>query len=133
MHNIYESIKLLEKKFKRSIGLNISLSIILFTLTAVLVVLNLYAIRFNPGKEVEELKSQQVIFLIITAMSTLTSFVGGIMHLFVFKKKAKQQSDKIKKIKIEINKHELETGRYENKLTKDETLVTRVANILSEN
>lgn len=130
---VIKIFKTLKRKYQRSLFIFIFLSITSFILSAVLVILNLFAIRYNPGLHDHSLslKTEQWLFICIVIISTISSLISSILSLFTFKKRAKIKKSKIEKIKIELQKYHDETGDYVEG-DKDRNLVNIVASIINE-
>ena len=128
-------IKTLKRKFRFSLYTYAFLAICLFLLTSLIIFFNLFAVRFNPAKysevpeEINRLKTEQIIFIVITVLTSLATFLGGCATLFNFEKKAKIIKSKLTQIQVEITNFNAKKGKYEN-IQNDELLINSVSKII---
>ena len=133
--NINKIIKILKRKFRVSLYSYAVLAIVLFSLSAMIIFFNLFAVRMNPAKltnnnyQKNQLKIEQIIFIIITCLTSFSTFLGGLTALFNFEQKAKNLRNKVKQISFEITNFNTKKGKYE-KNQSEELLVNSVNEII---
>ena len=131
MDNIQSIFNELELKRKKSRAIFIFLNVLSFLMVAGLVVLNLFAIRFNPtANHSGGVNTSEVIFLFITLsiLSGLSSFVTSLISFFVFRKKAVNAKEQIEAIQHEVSLHKKVEGSYKTE-DKDVLLMERITRI----
>lgn len=130
-YNVNNKYNKLLKRYKTSLSLMVFLSVSSFFLSAVLVILNLFAIRMNPAKVISDpaLRSEQWYFIAIVIITTISGSISGILSLFTFKKKAKVKAKMIERIKKEINDYKKEEAQY-SKTQKDKIFIDNIKEIL---
>lgn len=135
MKEINKIYNKLAKDHRRSFFLYTFLSITLFTLSAVLVVLNLFAIRMNPNQllhEDQSLKHQQYYFIAIVVLTAIAGTISGALSLFTFKKRAKIQRIQIERINNEVKKYKNNIETYKDQKNKDKKFVNNIKTIFKE-
>ena len=131
MHNAQLIFNELEKKRKKSRGIFIFLNILSFIMVAGLVVLNLFAIRFNPtANHSGGVNTSEVIFLFITLsiLSGLSSFITSLISFFVFRKKAIRAKEQMHAIQHEVSLYKKVEGSYKTE-DKEVLLMERITKI----
>lgn len=123
------------KKYKVSLYLYATMTVIGFTLTASLIIFNLFAIRFNPAnvssEANDEIKTQQWLFIGIAILSAVQAFMTGMLTLFTFRKRAKSIKHKIERINIQIERYRKQEGDYES-VGRDATFINLITKIINE-
>lgn len=127
MDKVQEIYDLLLKKYKRTILKFKSINITLFIFTAASIIMNIYAIRFNPSNQ----KDIIWLFVSVAILSAISAFISSIISLFVYRKRNKDISEKLEKIREQKHEHKFEIGDYEKNPEKDLLLMERVTKILN--
>ena len=130
-HNVNNKYNKLLKRYETSFSLMVFLSVSAFFLSAVLVILNLFAIRMNPAKVISDpaLRNEQWYFIAIVIITTISGAISGVLSLFTFKKKAKIKVKMIERIRKEINNYKNEEAQY-SKTQKDKIFIDNIKEIL---
>ena len=131
MSNVQAIYKELNNKRRTSMVGFILLNVLSFFLVAALVVLNLFAIRFNPDASPKGIVNDSEIiylFVALSILSGLSSLFTSIVSFFVFRKRATKFQEQINLIKIEIELYKKSDGEYSYK-DKDVLLIRRVTRI----
>ena len=132
MNNVNEIYDYFSKKERKSNIIFISLNLIAFGLAALLVILNLFAIRFNPVK-LSPSSGDDIVVWMFVAMSIITGIiasVSSVMSFFVFRKRALKYKDKKELILKEQVAYDNKEGSYEGK-NRDKVLVEAVTKIIN--
>lgn len=132
MNSVDQIHKFFKKKEKRSNRIFVLLNLISFSLAALLVILNLFAIRFNPVKLNHSPKDNIVIwmFVAMSIITGVTAVVTGVMSFFVFRKRAAKYRDKKESIQSEQEAYKKREGHYADK-DRDHHLVENVTKIIN--
>ena len=120
MDRVKEIYNELHKKYTRSIIIHTSLNISIFIVSALIIVLNIFAIRKNPAND----SMTKWIFVVVAIMVAITGFFSSINSLFVLRKKNKDITTKIEKINIEKQLFK-EKNKHYKKIDNDEELFIR--------
>lgn len=133
MKEINKIYNQLSHRYRRSFILYTSLSIAVFTLSAVLVILNLFAVRMNPNRTLHDaaLKHEQWYFIAIIALTAVSGAVSGALSLFTFKKRARYQQEQVDKINREIKNYKNSLEEYKRDgVNKDKKFIRNIQEIL---
>lgn len=103
----------------------IGLNILSFAMAAAIVILNLFAIRFNDDD------TTKVLFILISAIGGIVSFVTTLLSFFTLKKQATISKTKMERIEDESKKHSAEEGIYKS-ADRDHILVKNITTIYNE-
>lgn len=136
MKEINKIYNKLAKDHSKSFFLYAFLSVTLFVLSAVLVVLNLFAIRMNPNQTLHDeepaLKHQQYYFIAIVVLTAIAGTISGALSLFTFKKRAKIQRIQIERINNEVRKYKNNLEDYETTKHRDKKFVKNIRTIIND-
>lgn len=126
----------LNKKYNKSLYTYAIMSVVGFALSAILIIFNLYAIRFNPASTAsieakDQIKVQQWLFIAIAILAAIQAFMTGVLTIFTFRKKAKLAKGKVERINIQIDKYKNQLGDYES-TNRDAVLIDLVTKIINE-
>ena len=123
----------LKAKWRASLYTFVIITIVSFALAAVLVIFNLFAIRFNPAKDSDnsDLKLEQWLFVIIAILTAVTALINAILSLMTLKQRAKESKEKMEKIDNEIFKFNTGDESYEVD-NKESVFLNRVNKIINE-
>ena len=116
----------LNKKLKTTTMFYSFLNILLFILGAAIIVLNIFAIRMNPGG-----KADKWLFVIVAILTAITSFFTSFISLFTYRKKNKKLNTQIELIATERAQHKNKILEYEVK-NRDAVLIERVRRIINK-
>ena len=132
MNNVDQVHKFFKRKEKRANMIFVLLNLVSFGLAALLVILNLFAIRFNPVKINDSPKDNIVIwmFVIMSIITGVTAVITGVMSFFVFRKRAAKYKDKKESIQNEQAAYKKKEGPYSGK-DRDHNLVENVTKIIN--
>lgn len=117
----------LSKKLRKALSIFTIINMIIFLLSAGIIILNIYAIRKNPADD----NFTKWIFVAMTIMVTISGVVGSITSLYVFRKRNKDVTDKLQKIEEEKEKYLSKTDDYKDIKLMDEKLIENVTKILN--
>ena len=133
MKEINKIYNQLSHRYRRSFILYTSLSVAVFSLSAVLVILNLFAVRMNPNRTLNDasLKHEQWYFIAIIALTAISGAISGALSLFTFKKRARYQQEQIDKINREIKNYKGSLEEYKRDgVNKDKKFIRNIQEIL---
>ncbi|MCC3161114.1 MAG: hypothetical protein K4H23_05240 [Mollicutes bacterium PWAP] len=116
----------LRKKRMTQILIIVSINILLFLITATLVVLNLFAIKKNPENDIKWL------FVVLIVLSGIGSLISSIISIFVFKNKVPKLRDKIIRIKEIKKKYKKSIDQFDNPKNKKDIYVSQIVEIIEE-
>lgn len=119
--------KYMKIKYKYLISMYgfIALNILSFAIAAVVIILNLFAIRYNDDD------STKILFICISALGGFVSFITTIISFFTLKRAASVSKTKMERIEIESNKHTNKIEEYSGK-DRDQVLVRNITQIYNE-
>ena len=114
----------LYKKYLVSKTWFILLNVLSIFLVALMVILNLYAIKKNP------LADTKVYFVVISILSGFIGLLTGLASFFTIRKNANEYHERYEFIKNEYDAWKTSKGKYNDK-NKDEILIDEVLSISS--
>ena len=115
---------ILYKKHKRVIRRSVIINLTIFVLTASLVVLNLFAIRWNPSDH----STTRWLFVAVAILSGLGGFISTIMSIYVFRRNSKAKSVQIEKIKDQYKLFKKKEGAYSGR-DREQVLISNITEI----
>lgn len=115
----------LKTKYVLSMYGFVTLNILSFAIAAAIIILNLFAIRFN------DVDSTKPLFISISALGGFVSFITTLISFFTLKKAAAVSKTKMERIEIESNKHTKKVDEYADK-NRDHILVKKITDIYNE-
>lgn len=118
--------KFFVKKKRRSNGIFIFLNVLAFFIVAGVVILNLYAIRKNPAHGNNKII---LMFVLTSILSGISGVISALLSFFVFRKKAKAATEKIKSISYEKNMWKNKQARYAD-ANRDQIIIDRILKII---
>ncbi|MCC3161107.1 MAG: DUF4231 domain-containing protein [Mollicutes bacterium PWAP] len=126
MEKALSYFNILKQKKKRSNAIFIILNVLIYLFIAGLVVLNLFTIRLNPTDD-DKIKW---IFVAISILFAIISFLVSIMSFFGWRNKARDSREKYEEIELEIIAYKKEVDIYEKTKEKDAIFFDRIIDIL---
>lgn len=114
----------LSKRSRRSLTLHIFINVSIILSSALLVVLNLYMVRMNPGNT-----QVRWIFIFIAISSATSGALSSFLTLKVYRKRSKNHRIKYHKLSDELKRYDEAEGEY-NKKDRDEVLLKNIHDIL---
>lgn len=114
----------LSKCSKRSLTLHIFINVSIILSSALLVVLNLYMVRMNPGNT-----QVRWIFIFIAISSATSGALSSFLTLKVYRKRSKNHRIKYHKLIDELKRYDEAEGEY-NQKDRDEVLLKNIHDIL---
>lgn len=124
VNNYYEKIV---KKYNKSKTIFYIINFLILFLSAIFIILNLFAIRYNPGGN-----DTKWLFVTIAILTAISAFISSITSLYIFKTKQKEYFQKINALEEEKRKYLNEEDIYSNSTNKDKILIDKATNILSD-
>ena len=106
VNNMFEHIRR-KKAISKAvfIGLNISI----FSLAALLIILNLFSIRYSPADD----SHTKWMFVALSMVVAASTFITSLLSIFVYRRKSIDRTNQIKMIKIEKKKFSEKAEGYE--------------------
>lgn len=134
MNKVDEIYEFFSQKEKKTNRIFIVLNVIAILLAAALIIMNLFAIRFNPVKANGSSNDSLIIwmFVAVSIVVGLAAATTSISSIFLFRKRATAYREKKEKIKEEQDKYKSNKGPYKKKADKDKTLIERVLKIVND-
>lgn len=114
----------LSKRSRRSLTLHIFINVSIILSSALLVVLNLYMVRMNPGNT-----QVRWIFIFIAISSATSGALSSFLTLKVYRKRSKNHRIKYHKLSDELKRYDEAEGEYSQK-DRDEVLLKNIHDIL---
>ncbi|MCR8613202.1 MAG: DUF4231 domain-containing protein [Mycoplasma sp.] len=118
-----ETYNFFKIKRKRSVRIYVYLNLSLFTLSAIGIVLNIFALRLN-----NDILSKDF-FIVVTILTASSSALSTIISTFKFKIKYQKWNKQIKDIKEEVKLYENNENDYSDEAEKDSILLGRILEI----
>ncbi len=134
MDKVNEVYRYLLKKERKANRIFITLNVLAIGLAAALIIMNLFAIRFNPIRLSSSTVQDHTIIWLFIGISILTgiaSALSSMTSVFIFRKRATGYKTKKEEIKEEMKKHKDRENVYKGK-DRDKVLVKRVLKIINE-
>lgn len=122
-----------KKKRKKSMGLYILLNMSIFTLAALLIILNLFTIRFNPLKSAgyNGWQKNMWMFVLSSIFATISTFFSSLVAFFKYRQFVKESMKKIRDINALKVDFDNKINQFENPETRDAVLVEQVTEIIN--
>lgn len=114
-------------KYKRTTRMYRIINVSAFFGTALVIILNIFAIRMNPTQE----STTIWLFVSVAILTALTAFFSSILSFFVYRKRNKDISEKITKIELEKEDYKNNAGEYEKTNNNERLLIERITEIIS--
>lgn len=124
-NEIYSSLR---KKYKRTTTTFMMINITIFAVSAIIIVLNIFAIRKNPADE----PTVKWLFVTIAILTAVSAFISTFISLYVFRKRNKKIMEKTDKINHEKEQYKDNLGKYSNVENKEALLIQIVTSILND-
>lgn len=86
----------------------ITLNVSIFCLSASLIILNLFSVRWSPANE----DTTKWLFVVLSILVALSTFVTSLLSIFVYRRKSQEKSEKIEAIKREKKKFQNKEDVY---------------------
>ena len=106
VNNMFEHLRR-KKAISKAVfvGLNISI----FSLAALLIILNLFSIRYSPADD----SHTKWMFVALSMVVAASTFITSLLSIFVYRRKSIDRTNQIMMIKIEKKKFSEKAGGYE--------------------
>ncbi|MCK5806922.1 MAG: DUF4231 domain-containing protein [Mycoplasmataceae bacterium] len=124
VNKIYSELK---AKYRKTMAIFLFLNILVFSLTAASILLNIFAIRKNEAGE-----TAKWLFITIAILSAVSGFISSLMSIYTFRKRNKVIRTTIDKIEIEKNHYREKIGEYA-KTNPEKLLMDNVGRIINKN
>lgn len=125
VNEIYNSLR---KKYKRTNTTFTLINITIFAVSAIIIVLNIFAIRKNPADE----STVKWLFVTIAILTAVSAFISTFISLYVFRKRNKKIMEKTDKINHEKEQYNDNLGKYSEVKNKEALLIENVTTILND-
>ena len=124
VNNIYLELK---SKYKKSITIFLLLNIIVFSLTAISILLNIFTIRKNEAGD-----TTKWLFVTIAILSAVSGLISSIMSIYTFRKRNRNTKEIINSIEIEKRHFKDKSGDYSSP-SPETIFVDNVEKLLNKN
>ena len=128
MTSVNEIYLELKKRYKGSTRIFLLINLTIFIVSAVIIVLNVFAIRKNPADQ----PFIKWLFVAVTILTAVSGFIGSLISLYVFRKRNKSILEKTDKIEFERKQHKEKAGDYALTTNRDAMLINKVTKIIND-